>query len=176
MSVDLGLLHIYCGNGKGKTTACMGLAVRAAGGGFKVFVVQFMKGRPTGEIEALKKIENITVVREKLTPKFSFNMTDEEKAETTKIHNDMLLRAVSACKSGQCQVLIMDELLDAYNTELIDRATVLEFLKDHGGAEVAVSGRDPAAEICELADYISEVKKIKHPFDRGIGARKGVEK
>ncbi len=176
MKDKLGMLHIYCGDGKGKTTACMGQAVRAAGRGLKVYILQFLKGRETGEVAPLQNVPNISFIRGNITPKFSFNMTDEEKAETTAIHNDMLLKAIGVCRDGKCEMLILDELLDAWNTNLIDRDVVLAFLKDRRGVEVIISGRNPAPELCDLADYLTEVKKIKHPFDKGIPAREGVEK
>lgn len=172
-----GLVHIYCGDGKGKTTAALGLAMRAAGRGFKVLLVQFMKSQDTGELKTLKKIPEVTVLRSKEKIGFSFTMTDEQKKRCKQIHDDVWQRGLEICETEQIDLLVLDEIISAYNTGLVDQAGILSFLRakpDH--LEIVLTGRDPADELLEIADYVSEIKKIKHPFDKGIQARIGIEK
>jgi len=148
--MERGLIHIYCGDGKGKTTASIGLAVRAAGSGMNVLFVQFLKKSDTSELNILKKLPGLSVLR----PSGDECWTD--------------------VKSG---LLVLDEVIGAYNREVIDRASLVSFLREKPeNLEVVMTGRNPTAELIELADYVSEIRKIKHPFDRGIRARTGIEK
>jgi len=104
-------------------------------------------------------------------------MTQSEKAECRTMHDRYLKQAVDRCALGDVDLLILDELIAAYNLCLVDRAMVLEFLSSKPpGLEVVLTGRDPSEELCRLADYISEIRKIRHPFDMGVAARMGIEK
>lgn len=173
----LGLIHIYCGAGKGKTTACMGLALRCAGRGNNVLIAQFMKSRDTGEVIALKNISNIEVMRGKTSAKFTFKMTDEEKAQTLQEHNELFDKVLAKCKDGDIDLLILDEVIGACNANVFDYKKVVELMKNKPQKmEMAISGRNPNPEFIELADYVSEIKPIKHPFTQGIPARVGIEK
>jgi cob(I)alamin adenosyltransferase len=175
--MEKGLIHIYCGDGKGKTTAALGLAVRAAGCGLKVLVVQFLKGQDTGELHSLDKLPNVEVIRGPSNLKFVPNMCESEKSECRAMNDRYLKEAITRCASGGVNMLILDELIPAYNLSLVDKTAVLEFLNSKpSGLEVVLTGRDPDAQLCGLADYISEIRKIKHPFDKGVAAREGVEK
>lgn len=139
--MENGMVHIYCGDGKGKTSAAVGLAARAAGAGLSVLFAQFLKTGDSAELAALGRMGGV----------------------------DVALPA-------RYDVLVADELLDAINLGLVDLAEAVAWL--HGrpaGLEVVLTGRDPAPELVELADYVSEVKKVKHPFDRGVAARRGIE-
>lgn len=171
-----GLIHVYCGDGKGKTTAAIGLSIRALGRNYQVIFLQFLKWQETGEISALKKFDNLTVIRgEDLIHKFTWNMTAEEKAKMVQTHNEMFRHAVSLCTSDKC-LLIMDELIGAYDMDLIDRKMVLNYLQHKPeNLEIVMTGRNPADELLEIADYVSEIKKVKHPMDQGIVAREGIE-
>ena len=172
-----GLIHIYCGDGKGKTTACIGLAVRAAGRDFKVLLTQFLKGSPSGELMSLAKIPNIEVLRGKICTKFTFQMTPEEKAETLAGHLELFAKIEEKIKNEQIDMLILDEMMAAVNTGLFPLDRLIKFLKNKpAGLEVIMSGREPKQELIDLADYVSEVKMIKHPYTKGIGARDGVER
>lgn len=173
----LGLIHIYTGNGKGKTTAAMGLILRASGRGLKVILGQFLKGRETGELRTLKLLPGVEVFRGKPLTKFTFQMTEEEKAEVLRSHNLFIQELAARCVEEKADLLVLDEVIGACGTGVLDETLLLEFLKhkpEH--LEVVMTGRNPSPELLELADYVSEVCKRKHPFDKGIPAREGIEK
>ena len=172
-----GLIHIYCGDGKGKTTAALGLALRSAGRGFRVLLIQFLKTQETGELYSLEKIPEITVLRGKENRTvFSYQMTDEEKAQCRMVHDENLRRGITMGESGKVDLLILDEIIPAYNLNLVDRAVLLDFLRTKPGElEIVLTGSDPALELIDLAAYVSEIKKIKHPYDQGLKARIGIE-
>jgi cob(I)alamin adenosyltransferase len=169
-----GLVHIYCGDGKGKTTAAMGLALRAAGRGMKVLVLQFLKNGQTGELAALSQIDGVTVISAREGKRFFWEMSEEEKRKAYDAHMEKWMYA--AKHAGRYDLMILDEAVGAYGCGLLDRESLLDFLDNKPkGLEVVLTGRNPAKELMERADYISEIKKIRHPFDRGVGARKGIE-
>lgn len=172
----MGLIHIYCGDGKGKTTAAVGLAVRAAGSGMKVHFVQFLKGSPTSEIAVLEKIENITIRRCDRDYGFTFAMSDDDKAAITACHNRMLAEALELMQSSGADMVVLDEFNAAYSCGLLDKeladSIVLEKPAD---TELILTGRDPQPKFVEAADYVSEILAVKHPYSHGIEARKGVE-
>ena len=173
---DGGLIHIYCGDGKGKTTAALGLAVRCAGHGNHVLIVQFLKSRPTGELKSLALLPTIEVMRGKETKKFTFQMNDEEKAQVKGEHLALFDKVKQKCRDGHIDLLILDEVIGAINTGVFDKDILVDFLKGKPAElEVVLTGRNPASELVELADYVSEIVKRKHPYERGIGARTGVE-
>lgn len=174
---DGGLIHIYCGDGKGKTTAAIGLAVRCSGHGNKVLLVQFLKSRPTGELTSLALLPGIELLRGKETKKFTFQMNAEEKAEVLKEHVALFARVRQKCREEQVDLLILDEIIGACNTGVFPLAELLSFLRSKPQElEVVLTGRNPAPQLVELADYVSEICKRKHPFDKGIAARTGVER
>lgn len=173
----LGLIHIYCGDGKGKTTASLGLAIRSAGAGFKVFILQFLKNWDTSELNSLELIPNIEIIRGKEGNVFTFGMTEEQKAKSKEIHIKNFARAKEVAFNGECDILILDEVIGAYNRNLLDREDLLNFLDNKPeNLEVILTGRNPDEELIKIADYVSEIQKIKHPFDKGIVARRGIEK
>ncbi|NCD08634.1 MAG: cob(I)yrinic acid a,c-diamide adenosyltransferase [Negativicutes bacterium] len=175
--MEQGLIHIYCGDGKGKTTACIGLAMRCAGRGNKVLLVQFLKSRPTGELKSLEYVPNIEVMRGKETKKFTFQMTDHEKQQVLLEHEQLFKKVLEKCHEEKIDLLILDEIIGACNTGVFDTVSLLDFLKNKPlNMEVVLSGRNPQAELLELADYVSEVKKIKHPYEKGVPARTGIER
>ncbi len=171
----MGYLHIYCGDGKGKTTAALGLAIRAAGAGKRVFMIQLMKGSETSELNSLKKIENITVERCDKAYGFTNKMTDAEKQEITACHNRLLEKGFALAAEKQVDMLIIDEFCAAYNYGLMDKPFAESFLLGELPAEIVITGRVPAEIFVAAADYVSEIKCIKHPFDRGVPARRGIE-
>ena len=171
------LTHIYCGDGKGKTTAAVGLAVRCAGRGNKVLLVQFLKSRDSGELYSLAKLPDIEVMRGKESKKFTFQMNDEEKHALLLEHNKMFDMVLAKVRSGNYALLVLDEVIGAINAKVFDENRLIEFLLNKPeNLEVVMSGRNPSARLIELADYVSEVRKVKHPMDRGIMAREGIEK
>ena len=168
------MLHIYCGDGKGKTTCAMGLAARAAGHGRRVVIAQFLKSGNSGERAALGDLPNITCLPVPETMKFVFAMSEQEKAETRTRMTGDFHRAAELAKAAD--LLVLDELCSAISTGMVPLEEVLTFLDSRpDGLEVVITGRDPAPELQERADYITEMHKIKHPFDRGVNAREGVE-
>lgn len=172
-----GLIHLYCGDGKGKTTAAVGLAIRAAGAGMKVVMVQFLKSQPTSELHIIESIPNIQVLRKKSIEKFSFSMTPQEKQLCAQQHNQCFQEALKLVAQQRCALLILDELMAALNCQMIDEIMVKDFIEhkpEH--LELVITGRNPPRYLMEAADYISEIKKIKHPYDKGIPARVGIEK
>jgi cob(I)alamin adenosyltransferase len=172
-----GLVHIYTGNGKGKTTAAIGLGIRACGRGLRVLMVQFLKGSETGEIHTLKKLEpGFVLYRGTETRKFTWEMNDEELRLTRKEQEEIFDHALAAAQSGSCDILIMDELMGAIATGMIRIKAVADFIKNKpAGLELVLTGRDAPDELVELADYVSDIKAVKHPMDKGIAARKGIE-
>ena len=172
-----GLIHIYCGDGKGKTTAAVGLAVRCAGRGNKVLLVQFLKSRDSGELYSLAKLPDIEVMRGKESKKFTFQMTEEEKHALLIEHNKMFEQVLAKIKNGGYSLLILDEVIGALNAKVFEMPKLIEFLRHKPeNLEVVLTGRNPAPELVEIADYVSEMRKIKHPMDKGIMAREGIEK
>lgn len=168
----MGLLHIYCGEGKGKTTAALGLTLRASGSGMKVCFLQLMKGGKTSELESLKHLPNIKVIRCDRHYPFFKNMTEADKADITVCHNELLEEAFS----GDSDMVIVDEFNSAYRYELMDRELAQKLIFDGlKSAEVILTGREPNKIFTDAADYISEIQCIKHPYEKGITARKGIE-
>lgn len=171
-----GCIHIYTGDGKGKTTACVGLSVRCAGAGNKVVFTQFLKDNTSSEIELLKNLPNVEFVPNDRTFGFTFLMTPEEKEDAAQYYRRHFEEAIQHAKESDAGLLVLDEIISVYNENLVDREAVCDFLRNKPQhLEVALSGREPAKELIDLADYVSEIKKIKHPFDSGIQARKGIE-
>ena len=167
--------QLYYGIVKGKTTAALGLALRAAGSGMNVHIVQFLKGSETGELHALERLENITVSRPDKNYGFTFSMTEKTRSEITEIHNKLLKNAVELIKSKKIQVLILDEITDAYNLGLIDINAVDSFISGNSEAEIIMTGHSPEQIFIDSSDYVSEINAIKHPYEKGITARKGIE-
>lgn len=167
-----GLIHIYTGDGKGKTTACVGLACRAAGAGLKVCFAQFMKKGNSSELQVLKNIPNLTVVSVVNPYGFSWKMTEEEKKALYEINT---MRVKELIAENDYDMLVLDEIISAYQLDLVDRNAVLELLETKDHREIVLSGRNPAEELLAKADYISEIKNVRHPYEKGIQARKGIE-
>lgn len=171
-----GLIHIYCGDGKGKTTSSLGLVLRACGNDFNVIFAQFLKTQITGELTSLNSLKNVQVLRGNLPEKFSWNYTEEDKKNATNTHDLLFQEAISLIKDENPTLLVLDEIVGAIANNLINVEMVLNFLKEKpSNLEVVLTGRNPIPELIEIADYVSEIKKIKHPFDEGVPARKGIE-
>lgn len=171
-----GMIHIYTGEGKGKTTAALGLALRAAGSGKQVVILQFLKGRHTSELNSLALIPGITVLRnDKQYPFFKF-MTPEHKTSITAEQNALFQQAMDLVQAGKCDVLILDEVMAAYQHHTIDKAFIHNLLEEKPYAlELVMTGRNARDYFIEKADYVTEMLKKKHPYDEGYEARKGIE-
>lgn len=172
-----GLVHIYEGSGKGKTTAGVGLTVRCAGCGFPVVYSQFLKDGTTGEMNVLRQVPNITIMVEERHFKFSFLMTPEEKVEAKKCYTELFLKVTATAVEKNARLLVLDEIIDLCNAELIDLEMVVNFLKTRPEElEVVMTGRNPKPELVALTDYYTKMDAVKHPYEKGVPARKGIEK
>lgn len=173
--VENGLIHLYVGDGKGKTTAALGLAMRAIGAGEKVFIAQFLKGRETSELPVLHTL-GITVMRTEDIKSFTKNMTQEEK-ENAKISCQALLENVkSAILDGNYGLIVLDEIVDAINVGFLDIDLVLGIIsKRKPHTEIVMTGRNPKDKIVEAADYLTVMTALKHPYQRGVASRRGIE-
>lgn len=172
----VGLIHIYCGAGKGKTTASIGLIARAAGHGRRVLLVQFLKDGHSGEIDSLRLLPGVQVLAGQVTTRFTYQMDAEEKLATRSLHESFFQQAADQAHAGSVDLLVLDEVLGAINTGLLQHEEVLDFLRSKPSElEVVLTGRDPSSQLLELADYISEIHCVRHPYQRGICAREGIE-
>lgn len=169
------MVHLYCGEGKGKTTAAMGLALRMAGRGREVVVAQFLKGADSGERLALAQVPGVQLLEVPERVKFSFRLTPAEREAERARNTCLLALAREAACAPACGLLVLDEVCAAVNTGLLPLEDVLDCL-DSLTCEVVLTGRDPAPELRERADYLTEMRKVRHPFDRGVCARTGVER
>ncbi len=174
-SVHQGLVQVYTGTGKGKTTAALGLGLRAAGHGFEVYMIQFMKGQINyGELEAVKRIPNFTI-RQFGRPDFIDKSNPDP--EDIKYAQDALDHARKIIEVGSVDFLILDEVNVAIDFGLITDREVIALIKSRPSQmELILTGRYASSAIIEIADLVSEIKEIKHPYQKGIAARKGVEK
>ena len=167
------MIQIYHGDGKGKTTAAVGLAVRAVGSGLPVLFVQFLKDDTSGEIAMLQRLSR---------------MCEEELAKTRAYFADMLAQVEMWIAKQKKQhddvrkentveaVVVLDEVLHAVKYGLLDESTLMEVLaSNQAQIEFVLSGRNPSDKLLALADYVTEMKKEKHPYEQGISARKGIE-
>ncbi|WP_058486147.1 cob(I)yrinic acid a,c-diamide adenosyltransferase [Defluviitalea phaphyphila] len=175
--MELGLIQVYCGEGKGKTTAAIGQGIRAIGQGMKVIMIQFLKSSFTGELDTLKKLEpDFKVFRFEKPKDFFWNLNDEEKKE---LKNE-IMNAINFSKkvldTKECDMLILDEILGVIQNGLLKESEVCELLdKKPLGIEIILTGRYLTDEIRKKANYISNIHAEKHPMNEGIGARKGIE-
>lgn len=198
------MIQLYTGDGKGKTTAAVGQAVRAVGSGYRVMFCQFMKGGETGELEVLKELSQVEIYRCEREFPFFNAMTDRDKEEITEIHNAIIRNIIrrfdglnntgniSVNGSGAVGLMVvLDEITYPLNWGLIDVSLFKDLVGkvkalyngrsgDSGEEslsriELVLTGREPDRFILENADYITEMKKLRHPFDCGIQARKGIE-
>lgn len=166
-----GLIHLYWGEGKGKTTAAMGLALRALGNGKRVVIVQFLKGGDSGEIPLLRSL-GATVYRGKSGQKFVYQMSEAEKAQTRDMQTENLRRALA----DTADLLILDEACAACRLNMVEESQLRQaVLEKPMEQELVLTGREPADWMREAADYSTEMRCHRHPFKQGIGARKGVE-
>ena len=168
--------HIYYGDGKGKTTAAIGLAVRAAGSKMKVLFVQFLKTEFSGERHILSHTENVTLTFCSLELKFTFDMDDKEKAQAAKIFKGIFDNAVTTALTEKYDMVVLDEVFEAINAHMLSESEVYEFITNAPSSmEIVMTGHNPPQKFMDCADYITEFKKIKHPYDRGITGRIGIE-
>ena len=169
-----GLVHIYCGDGKGKTTAALGLALRAAGRGMKVVIARFLKTEDSGEVKMLYQLPGIVLLPCKKNFGFTFSMGEEEKKEASRYCQKVFTHAVNL--GQEADLLIFDEVLAACNAGLLTKKCLEAFLDSRPqGLEVVLTGRNPWESLLSAADYVTEMQAVKHPYQKGIYARRGIE-
>ena len=175
--MEKGLVKIYFGEGKGKSTSSMGRALVCAGEEKEVFVIQFLKGKMTGSLDYLKRLEpEIKVFRFEREEAFYEDLSDEEKQEEKVNILNGYNFAKKVLSIGECDVLILDEILASCNYGMVRETSVVEFLQNRPEKlEVVLTGRNPSETFLELADYVSEICMRRHPYEKGIPARRGIE-
>ena len=174
-----GLVHVYTGDGKGKTTASLGLALRAAGYGWRTYIGQFMKGQEYGELQAGALLDGLITIEQFGKP--SFIHVDAEGHSTATAEDIALAqKGLSAIRramtSGQYQIVVMDEINVALYFKLLTLQEVVAAVEDKPvGVELVLTGRHVPQELIDRADYVTEMRELKHPYQRGIRARQGIE-
>ena len=173
-SFTKGLVQVFTGDGKGKTTAALGAVIRALGHGLRVYIIHFMKGRnPYGEDDILAKLSNITTASFG-SPEFidPANVTPEEKEQA----RQALATAGEAMLSGNYDLIVLDEVNLAVTWKLVELDEVVRMINDKPeNVELILTGRQADPKLVQLADLVTEMLKIKHPYDNGMMARKGIE-
>jgi len=172
-----GFVQVYTGDGKGKTTAAVGLAVRAVGDGYKVIMVQLLKGNSTGELNSAKLMEPNFVIRRFEKPRgFFWTLTVEEKLELKKEIGEAYEFCKSTLKEQGCDILILDEVLGALSNKLISEEQVKALITlKPDNMELILTGRNAPQSIIDMADLVTEMKQVKHYFNNGIIGREGIE-
>jgi cob(I)alamin adenosyltransferase len=173
MAAHKGLIHVYTGDGKGKTTAAIGLGVRAVGAGLRVHMIQFMKGRRYSELNALERLPGFTVVqfgRDEFVSKKKPEQIDIDLAQKGLAHAQEVLR------KNEYDLVILDEINVAVDYHLVSLADVLKLMKlKPDSMELILTGRYADPELVRQADLVSEMLEIKHPYQKGVPARKGID-
>ena len=173
------MIHLIIGDGRGKTTSAYGLALRALGQGLRVAVMNFLKSDSGGEGQGLQKMAEahplLSIYSFEKKRGFYYQLKKEEKEALAQEVEQSFLWMTHLILEGTWDVLILDEVLDAVNLSLLDCSRLIQLLEKNKNTEIVMTGRDPHPELYQVADYISEIKKIKHPYDKGILARKGIE-
>ncbi|ORT99181.1 Cob(I)alamin adenosyltransferase [Anaerovibrio sp. JC8] len=172
-----GLIIVHTGNGKGKTTAALGLAIRAWGDGLRVLILQFIKGQwKYGEITALNKLNEIDGRMELRRLGKGFQRGAEDKTEHIEACHEALKEAAAAMESNNYDLIILDEINYAVKFGLITVDEVKELLAHRPkDLHVVMTGREAAREVIDMADLVTEMTLIKHPYQQGIKAQKGIE-
>ena len=169
------MVHLYCGDGKGKTTAAVGLTVRSAGAGRRALFVQFLKDGSSSELGPLGAIPGVEVRVCPTHHGFLWTMDEAQRARAAADYTALLREALAAAREG-CGLLVLDEACAACNSGMIPETELLDFLRSRPeDLEVVLTGRDPSPALQAAADYITEMRKLRHPCDRGLPARRGIE-
>ncbi len=172
------MIQLYCGDGKGKTTAAVGAAIRAAGRGRLVLFAQFMKGQESGELMILRGLQQIRVLHSDHTFPFYREMTEGQKKELRLFHDRMLQEVQTALLRKEADFVILDEITHASRLHMADEKLLQRVLELGKGPEreILLTGREPTMQMWEVSDYISEIRNVRHPYAGGITARTGVER
>jgi len=168
-----GYIHIYTGNGKGKTTAALGLALRAAGAGKKIFIAQFVKGMHYAELDALKRFEPEITLKQYGRNCF---IRHEPEAEDIALAKQGLAETAEKIRSGIYEMIILDEACIALHYKLFSLSELMDVIASRPESmEIVITGRYAPPELIEMADLVTEMKEVKHYYQKGVGARKGIE-
>lgn len=172
--LETGLVQVYTGNGKGKTSAAFGLALRAIGRGLRVHVVQFIKGGfDYGELYVVKRLPNFKM---KAFGRGKFITEMPPKDEDFKLAKEAFELAREVVNSGEYDIVILDEINIALSLRLVEVEDVVDLIKNKPKhVELVLTGRNAPPEIVAIADLVTEMKEIKHPYGRGLPPRKGIE-
>lgn len=172
-----GFIEIYTGDGKGKTTAALGLGMRAAGNKMTVYMVQFLKGGETGELTSIKKLEPyFKVFRFEKKRDFFWNLNNEEKEELRSEIRKAYDFCMDVLKNQKCDILIMDEIMGVLGNKLLSEEDILKLMElKPKNVELVLTGRNVPLNIVNKADLVTEMKLVKHYFEKGVAARKGIE-
>jgi len=172
-----GYVQIYTGDGKGKTTAAVGLAVRAAGDGFKVIMVQFLKSGATGELNSAKQLDpNFVIKRFEKARGFFWTLNQEEKLELKKEIDEAYEFCANTLKEQSCDILILDEVMGALSNNLISNEQIQDLIAlKPDNMELILTGRNAPQSIIDKADLVTEMKQVKHYFHKGVSSREGIE-
>lgn len=175
--MEKGLVQVYYGKGKGKTTAAIGLGIRAIGNDYKVIMIQFLKHDTTGECRMLKELEpDFKIFHFEKRRGFTWQLSEEEKKELRSETSNALKFASKVMDTGQCDVLILDELLNSLELGFVTGEEVCTLIDNKSeDVELVLTGRSLPDCIAERADYISHIEEVKHPMGKGIDARRGIE-
>ena len=170
-----GYIQVYTGNGKGKTTAALGLAFRAMGCGLKTYIGQFMKGKQYSELNAVKMVSSYITIEQYGKKKFT-EVKNPPDAEDVRIAKAGLVKAREVMLSGKFNIIVLDEINTAYFFHLIAISEMLDFIKDKpDGVELVFTGRYAPQELIDAADLVTEMVEVKHYYRNGTVSRKGIE-
>jgi len=171
-----GYVQLYTGNGKGKTTAALGLALRACGYGMKTYIGQFMKGQHYGELDAVKKLDGLVTIEQYGLPEFC-TPSDPPDPEQVEAARRGLARIKEIVSSAEYDIVVMDEVSTAIYFKLIALEDVVEIAKSKPqSVELVITGRYAPDGLIELADLVTEMKEVKHYYTKGVSARDGIER
>jgi cob(I)alamin adenosyltransferase len=173
--LDKGYVQVYTGNGKGKTSAALGIALRAAGAGYKTLIVQFMKNFPYSETKALEKFSDKIKIEQWIGDKFVIKRQPPSEDELNEAEK-ALKRVKHALRSEEFDIIIMDEICVSVYFKLYDKNRILEIVRTKpAGKELILTGRYCPEEIIAAADLVTEMKEIKHYYEQGVLSRKGID-
>ena len=177
--MNKGCIQLYYGDGKGKTTAAMGQVVRCVGHGFKVLVYQFLKEPNSGEVSVIRNLPGVEYIENDGPIPFLFNLTEEQKEHYRKVFGKKFELVKEKFYSGEYDLVVLDEVIDAYNLETIDKEDLHAMMDNKPeGTELVITGHKYGMNIdalIERADYVTNFTKEKHPFDLGMPCRVGIE-
>ena len=170
-----GYIQLYTGNGKGKTTAALGQALRAAGAGLNTVIIQFMKGQHYSELDSIKKIKEITI--EQFGSKNFYTINDENFEEQYTLAQNGIKRAQEVLNNNKFDIIILDEIVTALYFKILTLDEIIKLIEQKpNNKELILTGRGAPQHLISLCDLVTEMTEIKHYYEQGITARKGIEK